>query len=161
MSDLYGFEATNNRGETVSLADYQGKVLLIVNTASACGFTPQYEGLENLYKTYAAQGFEVLAFPCNQFGSQEQGSDAEIAQFCDLNFHISFPLFSKIEVNGDNTAPLFAYLKKNAKGLLGSERIKWNFTKFLVNRQGKVIKRFATATKPEQMTSAIEAALAE
>ncbi|RCU50821.1 glutathione peroxidase [Corallincola holothuriorum] len=161
MSDLYGFEATNNRGETVSLADYQGKVLLIVNTASACGFTPQYEGLENLYKTYAAQGFEVLAFPCNQFGGQEQGSDAEIAQFCDLNFHISFPLFSKIEVNGDNTAPLFAYLKKNAKGLLGSERIKWNFTKFLVNRQGKVIKRFATATKPEQMTSAIEAALAE
>ncbi|TCI03877.1 glutathione peroxidase [Corallincola luteus] len=161
MSDLYGFEATNNRGETVSLADYQGKVLLIVNTASACGFTPQYEGLENLYKTYAAQGFEVLAFPCNQFGSQEQGSDVEIAQFCDLNFHISFPLFSKIEVNGDNTAPLFAYLKKNAKGLLGSERIKWNFTKFLVNRQGKVIKRFATATKPEQMTSAIEAALAE
>ena len=158
---IYDYKAKDVNGKEVELSDYKGKVVLVVNTASDCGFTPQYEGLQDLYKKYKDDGLEILAFPCNQFGGQEKGSDAEIAQFCDLNFHISFPLFSKIEVNGDNTAPLFAYLKKNAKGLLGSERIKWNFTKFLVNRKGQVIKRFATATKPEQMRPAIEAALAD
>ncbi|GAA5218112.1 glutathione peroxidase [Corallincola platygyrae] len=161
MSNVYQFEVTNNVGQPVSMSAYEGKVLLIVNTASACGFTPQYAGLETLYKKYKEQGFEVLAFPCNQFGAQEKGSNEEIAKFCDLNFNISFPLFAKLDVNGATTDPLFAHLKSEAKGLLGSERIKWNFTKFLVNRKGEVVKRFATATKPEQLVSAIESELAK
>ncbi|MEE6251580.1 MAG: glutathione peroxidase [Bdellovibrionota bacterium] len=148
---FYDHEAKLNNGETVSMKDYENKVVLIVNTASACGFTPQYEGLERLHKEYAGQGFAVLAFPCNQFGGQEPGTDEEIAQFCDLNYKASFPLFQKIEVNGDNTDPLFAYLKSEAKGLLGSEAIKWNFTKFLVDRQGNVVKRYAPQDTPEKI----------
>src|SRR5690606_8437929 len=126
-----------------SIGDFCGKVLLIVNTSSACGFTCQYKGLEALYRDLQDDGLEVLGFPCNQFGQQEQGSEAEISQFCELNFGVSFPLFSKIDVNGDNAPPLYSYLKKQAKGILGSETIKWNFTKFLVNRQGEVVRRYA------------------
>jgi glutathione peroxidase len=152
---IYQFDAINNRGESVALSDFKGKVLLIVNTASACGFTPQYAGLEDLYKEYQAQGLEVLAFPCNQFGKQEKGSNDEIKGFCDLNFNISFPLMDKIEVNGDDTHPLYEYLKKSAPGILGSKNIKWNFTKFLVNKQGEVVKRYAPTTKPAQLVNDI------
>jgi glutathione peroxidase len=152
---VYQFDAINNRGESVALSDFKGKVLLIVNTASACGFTPQYAGLEDLYKEYQAQGLEVLAFPCNQFGKQEKGSNDEIKGFCDLNFNISFPLMDKIEVNGDDTHPLYEYLKKSAPGILGSKNIKWNFTKFLVNKQGEVVKRYAPTTKPAQLVNDI------
>ncbi|MEC9284245.1 MAG: glutathione peroxidase [Bdellovibrionota bacterium] len=148
---FYDHEAKLNNGERVSMKDYENKVVLIVNTASACGFTPQYEGLERLQKEYASQGFSVLAFPCNQFGAQEPGTDEEIAQFCDLNYKATFPLFQKIDVNGDNTDPLFAFLKSEAKGLLGSEAIKWNFTKFLVDRQGNVVKRYAPQDTPDKI----------
>lgn len=158
-SNIYQFEALNHRGENVQLSEYEGKVLLIVNTASACGFTPQYEGLQNLYKEYEAQGLEILAFPCNQFKEQEKGSNEEIKSFCDLNFNISFPLFSKIDVNGEAAHPLYRYIKKQAKGFLGSESIKWNFTKFLVGRDGKVLKRYGSFTKPEAITKDIKAAL--
>lgn len=161
MTTIYDHSAILNNGTEVSLNDYKGKVLLIVNTASACGFTPQYEGLQKLYAQYHEQGFEVLAFPCNQFKNQEKGSDNEIKNFCDLNFNISFPLFQKIDVNGDNTHPLYGYLKTHARGFLGSENIKWNFTKFLVGRDGKVVKRFATITKPESIESAIKQQLAK
>jgi len=130
--------------------------MLITNTASACGFTPQYQGLQTLYQQYQEQGLEVLAFPCNQFKQQESGSDEEIKQFCDLHFNIKFPLFSKIDVNGDNAHPLFTYLKEQAPGLLGSKGIKWNFTKFLINREGKVIKRYAPSTKPEAIEADIQ-----
>lgn len=156
MSTLYKFELTNAKGEQVNMSDYQGQVLLIVNTASACGFTPQYEGLEKLQQKYKEKGFTVLAFPCNQFKQQESGSMHEIQQFCDLNFNISFPLFEKIDVNGDNTAPLFHYLKHEAKGILGSKSIKWNFTKFLISADGKEITRFAPMTKPAAIESDIE-----
>ncbi|WP_394176063.1 glutathione peroxidase [Thalassotalea litorea] len=159
MSAIYDYSVTNNKGETVPMLNYQNKVLLIVNTASACGFTPQYAGLEDLYEKYKDQGFEVLAFPCNQFGKQESGSNEEIKGFCDLNFNISFDLFSKIDVNGDNADPLFTYLKNEAKGLLGSKRIKWNFTKFLINKDGEVLKRYGSMIKPEQIQSDIENAL--
>ncbi len=145
---VYDFTAKNYKGEDISLSDYHGKYLLIVNTASACGFTPQYAGLEELHKKYQGE-LEVLAFPCNQFGEQEKGSDEEIAAFCDLNFNISFPLFAKVEVNGENAHPLFKYLKKAAPGLMGSEKIKWNFTKFLVDREGNAIERFASTTTPK------------
>jgi glutathione peroxidase len=147
-TSLYQFNVNNNQGQSVSLSTYQDKVLLIVNTASNCGFTPQYQGLQALYEKYQDQGFEVLAFPCNQFKQQEQGDDQQIKQFCDLHFNIKFPLFSKIEVNGAQAHPLFQYLKQQAPGLLGSKSIKWNFTKFLINRQGEVLKRFAPTTKP-------------
>ncbi|MCL1057032.1 glutathione peroxidase [Shewanella gelidimarina] len=147
-SSIYGFSVTNIQGQDTSLEDYKGKVVLIVNTASECGFTPQYKELEELYKKYQSQGLAILGFPCNQFGAQEKGNSAEISSFCELNFGVTFPLFEKIEVNGENTAPLYRHLKAEAKGLFGSERIKWNFTKFLVNKQGKVEKRFASTTKP-------------
>ncbi len=158
-ANIYSFEAENIRDETISLDRYKGKVLLIVNTASACGFTPQYEGLEQLYKKYQAQGFEVLGFPCNQFGGQESGTNEQIAQFCDLKFKTTFPMFAKIEVNGADTHPLYAFLKKEAKGLLGTEAIKWNFTKFLVGRDGVVIDRFAPKTEPSELEKPIEQAL--
>jgi glutathione peroxidase len=150
---------TNNKGESVSLKDYAGKVVLIVNTASKCGFTPQYQGLESLYKKYKDQGFEIIGFPCDQFGGQEPGSDNDIEQFCELNFGVSFPLSTKIDVNGDNTHPIFDFLKKGAPGILGSKRIKWNFTKFLVSQDGSVLKRYATATKPSAIDSDIATAL--
>ncbi|MEH6384075.1 MAG: glutathione peroxidase [Colwellia sp.] len=162
MSDaIYQFNALNNKKEIVELKDYQNKVMLIVNTASACGFTPQYEGLQSLYSEYQTQGLEVLAFPCNQFKQQEKGSNEEIKQFCDLTFNIKFPLFDKIDVNGDSTHPLFTFLKAQAPGILGSKSIKWNFTKFLVNRQGQVIKRYAPTTKPESIKADIEKLLAK
>lgn len=142
------------------MGDYKNKVLLIVNTASKCGFTPQFKGLEALHEKYASQGFEVLGFPCNQFGKQDPGSSTEIGEFCELNYGVSFPMFEKIEVNGANTHPLFKQLKSDAPGLMGSQNIKWNFTKFLVDSHGSVVKRFASATTPEKITSEIEKLLA-
>ncbi len=156
MTDIYGFDARRIDGETASLGDWRGKVLLIVNTASKCGFTPQYEGLEALQKRYADKGFSVLGFPCNQFGAQEPGDEAEIANFCKLTYDVDFPMFAKVEVNGDGTHPLYKALKKAAPGLLGSEAIKWNFTKFLVGRDGRVIERYAPTTKPEALAADIE-----
>jgi glutathione peroxidase len=152
---IYEFSAVNNKGEEVSLSAYKGKVLLIVNTASACGFTPQYKELEELRKEHKDH-FEVLAFPCNQFGSQEKGTDTEIAQFCDLNFNISFPLHSKVDVNGSGTHPLFEYLKTELPGLMGSKKIKWNFTKFLIDKSGKPIKRYAPTTTPKGIEADIK-----
>jgi glutathione peroxidase len=159
MSGIYDFSATTLDGREQSLADYQGKVVLIVNTASKCGFTPQYEGLESLYKEYGPRGLVVLGFPCNQFGAQEPGDAAEIANFCSLTYHVSFPMFAKIEVNGDNAHPLYRFLKSEKAGLLGTEGIKWNFTKFLVDREGNVVERYAPATKPEELRKTIEALL--
>ena len=159
MTTVMDFSAVLANGKPQDLNDYQGKVLLIVNTASKCGFTPQYTGLESLHQAYGERGFSVLAFPCNQFGGQEPGSEEEIQSFCDFNYQISFPLFSKIEVNGAASHPLYAHLKEQAPGALGSKRIKWNFTKFLVNQQGEVVKRFAPSTKPEAIASDIEALL--
>jgi glutathione peroxidase len=156
---IYSHEATLNNGELKSLSDYQGQVILIVNTASKCGFTPQYDGLQALYEEYKDRGFTILAFPCDQFGHQEPGDDSEIQQFCSLNFNVSFPLFKKVEVNGSDASPLFKQLKNDAPGLLGSTGIKWNFTKFLVNREGKTVERFAPATKPEALKRKIEALL--
>ena len=156
---IYEHEMPLNNGELKSLKDYEGQVVLIVNTASKCGFTPQYDGLQALYDQYKDQGFSVLGFPCDQFGHQEPGDDAEIEQFCSLNFNVNFPLFKKVEVNGDDASPLFQTLKKAAPGVLGSQRIKWNFTKFLVNREGKIMGRFAPATKPAALKSEIEALL--
>ncbi|MEW6992543.1 glutathione peroxidase [Colwelliaceae bacterium 6441] len=154
--NFYQFIAKDFKGDDISMEKYQGKVLLIVNTASACGFTPQYQGLQTIYQRYQEQGFEILAFPCNQFKQQEKGSDSEIKSFCDLNFNISFDLFSKIDVNGSNTHPIYHYLKNQAPGILGSKSIKWNFTKFLINKNGDVVKRIATITKPEAIAHDIE-----
>jgi len=160
MSDsIYDFKATLLNGDEAHLDAYRGKVLLIVNTASECGFTPQYAGLETLYQNLKSKGFVVLGFPCNQFGSQEPGDAAAIEQFCQANFGVTFPMFAKIEVNGENTHPLYAYLKHEAAGLLGTEAIKWNFTKFLVDRDGQVVERYAPATKPEDLAQAIETLL--
>ncbi len=156
---IYVFNAPRLNGQEQSLAEYDGKVMLIVNTASKCGFTPQYEGLEKLYQQYKDKGLVVLGFPCNQFGSQEPGGKEDIQEFCQLNYGVSFPMFDKIDVNGSNTHPLYEYLKKQATGVLGSESIKWNFTKFLVSREGKVVDRFAPTTKPEDMARDIEALL--
>ena len=153
---IYQFSADDYRGERVELSKYIGKVVLIVNTASECGFTSQYQGLQALYEKYSKQGLEILAFPCNQFKKQEKGSNTDIKQFCDLHFNIKFDLFSKIDVNGTNALPLFSFLKEQAPGILGSKNIKWNFTKFLVNREGEVVKRFATITKPHQIEKNIE-----
>ena len=153
--ELYTHPITLNNGEQTTLEHYKGKVLLIVNTASKCGFTPQYEGLEALYKKYKERGFEVLGFPCDQFGHQEPGSDSDIAQFCSLNFGVSFPLFKKTNVNGPDANSLFEALKQDAPGLLGTKRIKWNFTKFLVNAEGKVLKRYAPTVKPEAIEKEI------
>ncbi len=156
MTAITDFEVKTAEGGMASLADYRGKVLLIVNTASKCGFTPQYEGLEALHRDYAARGFEVLAFPCNQFGAQEPGDAAEIANFCLLTYDVTFPVFAKIEVNGPNADPLFERLKAEAPGVLGSKAIKWNFTKFLVDRDGAVVHRYAPTTKPEDIRRDIE-----
>lgn len=153
---IHEFSVNNIAGEEVSLSQYEGQVVLIVNTASQCGFTKQYAGLESLYKAHKEQGLAVLGFPCNQFGEQEKGDSDEISQFCELNFGVTFPLFEKIEVNGDNAAPLYNYLKDNARGILGSKRIKWNFTKFLVGKNGEVLKRYAPTTKPEAIAADIE-----
>lgn len=161
MSNVYQFSATDNKNNDLPLSNFSDKVLLIVNTASGCGLTPQYEGLQKLHSELSQQGFEILAFPCNQFKQQESGTNEEIQQFCDLNFNIKFPLFDKIEVNGDNTHPLFSYLKQQAPGILGSKSIKWNFTKFLVNRRGEVIKRYAPTTKPEALIADIKNLLAQ
>jgi glutathione peroxidase len=148
---IYEHAATSLAGAPVDLAQYKGKVLLIVNTASACGFTPQYKGLEALYRQFKDQGVEVLGFPCNQFGAQEKGSADDIGAFCEKNFGVTFPLFAKIDVNGEHAHPLFRELKHAAPGLLGTEAIKWNFTKFLVDRAGRVVKRYAPATKPDDI----------
>ena len=151
---LYEFKVLNNKGVEVSLEEYKGKVLLIVNTATGCGFTPQYEGLQKLYEKYHDQGFEILDFPCNQFFHQAPGSDEEIHQFCTFKYHTTFPRFKKIEVNGDNEAPLYKYLKEQEKGGKG-KKIKWNFEKFLINRDGEVVARFGSMTKPEKIDSQI------
>ena len=145
------FTARLPNGEDISLADKLGKVLLVVNTASKCGFTPQYDGLEALWRDYGDKGFEVLAFPCNQFGGQEPVSADEIESFCKVNFGVSFPLFAKIEVNGDGATPLYRWLKSEAPGIMGSKGIKWNFTKFLIGRDGKVVRRYAPTDKPEKI----------
>ena len=158
MSTIYDYTAQSLDGREISLSDYRGKTLLIVNTASACGFTPQYAGLEALYEKLAPEGFAVLGFPCNQFGRQEPGSAAEIGQFCASNYAVSFPLFDKIDVNGDNAHPLYQYLRREKSGLLGSS-IKWNFTKFLVDRAGQVVARHAPTANPEGLTKEIEALL--
>jgi glutathione peroxidase len=159
MPPFHQFTATTLNGELISMADYAGKVVLVVNTASHCGFTPQYAGLETLYKKYAAQGLMVLGFPCNQFGKQEPGGADEIAQTCQINYGVTFPIFEKVEVNGSAAHPVFCYLKNELPGVLGG-RIKWNFTKFLIGRGGKPLKRFAPTTTPEKMEAAILAALA-
>lgn len=160
MDTIYDFSARAIDGRDVSLADFSGQVLLIVNVASECGFTPQYAGLETLYRDYREQGFSVLAFPCNQFGRQEPGDADAIAQFCASRYDVSFPLFEKIEVNGPNAHPLYVWLKGQKAGILGSESIKWNFSKFLVDRQGRVIQRLGSTAKPESLRKAIERALA-
>ena len=160
MTTIHDFTVRNIQGESVPLSRYQGNALLVVNTASACGFTPQFAGLEELHKTYAAQGLTVLGFPCNQFGSQDPGSNDEIASFCQLNYGVDFPMMEKIDVNGAKADPLFQWLTKEAPGLLGSKAIKWNFTKFLVGRDGQVIRRYAPQDAPAKLAGDIEAALA-
>jgi len=159
MVTVLDFDVKTPGGSTEKLADHAGKVLLIVNVASKCGFTPQYAGLEALYRKYKDQGFEVLGFPCNQFGSQEPGNAEEIASFCSLNYDVTFPVFAKIEVNGPGADPLYEHLKKEAPGLMGLTSIKWNFTKFLIDRQGKVVRRYAPTTKPEDIERDIQALL--
>ncbi len=160
MSTVYDFHATSITGQEVQLSDYKGQVMLIVNTASACGFTPQFAGLEELHQQYGAKGLAVMGFPCNQFGSQDPGSNEEIGAFCQANYGVSFPMMAKVDVNGAQAHALFQWLKAEAPGLLGSEGIKWNFTKFLINRQGQVIKRYAPLDKPASIAADIEAALA-
>ena len=159
MSAIHDIAVTAADGSQTNLAEQTGKVLLIVNVASKCGFTPQYQGLEALHERFASRGLSVLGFPCNQFGAQEPGDAAEIASFCALTYGVDFPIFARIEVNGDNAAPLYRHLKDQAPGLLGSKAIKWNFTKFLVDRAGKVVKRYAPQTKPEELVGDIEALL--
>ncbi len=159
MGGVYDFEVHRLNGDPEKLSEYRGKVLLIVNTASKCGFTPQYSGLEKLYGKFQARGLEILGFPCNQFGKQEPGSSEEIAEFCSVHYGVTFPMFEKIDVNGKDAHPLYRYLKSGARGVLGSEPIKWNFTKFLVNREGEVFERYGSTTKPEQIEADIEAAL--
>ncbi len=157
--NVYAIPVQKPGGQSTDLSEHKGKVLLIVNVASKCGLTPQYEGLQKLHDQFHDKGLEILGFPCNQFGAQEPGTAAEIQEFCDLNFKVKFPLYAKIDVNGDGTHPLYQYLKKEAPGLLGSESIKWNFTKFLVARDGKVLGRVAPTDTPESMVPAIEKAL--
>lgn len=160
MTAITDFHVKAADGTDGDLSEFAGKVLLVVNVASKCGFTPQYEGLEKLHERFSGQGLDVLGFPCNQFGAQEPGDAAEIANFCSLTYDVKFPMFAKVEVNGDGADPLFRYLKHAAKGVLGTEAIKWNFTKFLVGRDGTVIDRFAPTAKPESLTGDIEKALA-
>ena len=157
--DIYSIPLKKINGDEVSLEEYKGKVLLIVNTASKCGFTPQFEGLEKLYKRYVDKGLVILGFPSNQFLHQDPGSNDEISEFCSLNYGVTFPMFGKIDVNGPSTHPLYATLKQSAKGLLGSEKVKWNFTKFLVDKEGNVVKRFPPTTEPSKLAPAIEALL--
>ncbi len=159
MTTIADFSARLPNGDEVSLADKQGKVLLVVNTASKCGFTPQYAGLEALWRQYGDRGFEIIAFPCNQFGKQEPGTAAEIESFCSANFGLSFPLMAKVEVNGADATPLYRWLKAEAPGVFGTQRIKWNFTKFLIGRDGKVLRRYAPTVKPEQLEADIAALL--
>ncbi|MFM8269551.1 MAG: glutathione peroxidase [Pseudomonadota bacterium] len=156
---IYDYSVKTIDGKDLNLGIYRGKTLLIVNVASRCGFTSQYEGLEKLYRKYQSQGFVVLGFPCNQFGAQEPGSEAEIKNFCETNYQVSFPLFSKINVNGPETHPLFDFLKKANPGILGTEAIKWNFTKFLVDKQGNVVERFASVDKPDSLEKSVCAIL--
>ena len=160
MATIYDFSANSLDGRPAELAACKGKVLLIVNTASQCGFTPQYKGLEALYEEFHERGFEVLGFPCNQFGAQEPGDSENIAQFCERNYGVTFPLFEKIDVNGGGTHPLFAWLKNEAPGILGTKDIKWNFTKFLVDRNGKVVARYGSTTRPDAISGDIEKLLA-
>ncbi len=160
MSSVYEFEATDIQGKAVKLSRYKGKALLIVNTASACGFTPQFGGLEELHKTFGPKGLVVLGFPCNQFGAQDPGNNSEIAEFCQLNYGVSFPMMGKIDVNGPAAHPLYQWLSTEAPGLLGSTAIKWNFTKFLVGKDGLVLKRYAPQDAPASLARDIEAALA-
>jgi glutathione peroxidase len=159
MSSIYDFSATTIDGEPQPLADFKGKALLVVNTASKCGFTPQYAGLEKLYQKYQDKGLAVLGFPCDQFGHQEPGDENEIKKFCALTYDVSFPMFAKVEVNGSGAHPLFKYLKKEAKGLLGTEAIKWNFTKFLIDKNGRVLRRYAPTDTPESIEKDLAAAL--
>ncbi|AVZ85949.1 MULTISPECIES: glutathione peroxidase [unclassified Acinetobacter] len=161
MSNIYQFEAELLEGETKALADYKGKVMLIVNTASKCGFTPQFAGLEKLHEKYKAQGLEVLGFPCNQFGGQDPGTNKEIGAFCQRNYGVSFPMFAKVDVKGPEAHVIFRFLTREAKGILGSRNIKWNFTKFLVGRNGEVLGRYAPTTKPDALEADIENALAK
>jgi len=159
MATIYEFSAKDIDGRERTLADYKGKAVLVVNTASKCGFTPQYAGLEALHRKLAPKGFAVLGFPCDQFGHQEPGDEAEIRNFCSLNYDVSFPMFAKVDVNGGDAHPLYRHLKKEAKGVLGTEAIKWNFTKFLVDRNGKVVRRYAPTDKPESIEADIAALL--
>lgn len=158
MSPFYSFSADSLTGESVSMADYQGKLVLVVNTASQCGFTPQYAGLENLYQTYKDQGLVILGFPCNQFGGQEPGDASDIAQTCQINYGVTFPMFAKVDVNGSEAHPLFQWLSSAAPGMLGNS-LKWNFTKFLIGRDGEAIKRFAPITTPDAIADSIRAQL--
>ena len=154
--NIYEFSCEDSSGQTIDLSDFKGKTLLIVNTASQCGFTPQYEGLEKLQNNYSSEVFSVLAFPCNQFGGQEPGTNEQITEFCSLNYGNTFPIFSKIDVNGENAHPLFNFLTSEKKGLLGTQKIKWNFTKFLINKDGEPVNRYGSSTTPEQNQSDIE-----
>ena len=159
MSKIYEYSVKDKDDSEIKMGDYRGKTLLIVNTASKCGFTPQYDGLNELQKKYADQGFSVLAFPCNQFGKQEPGSNSEIQDFCSLNFDVSFPVLAKIDVNGENEEPLFGHLKSEKPGIMGSKGIKWHFTKFLVDKNGEVLKRFSSKTTPSEIEKEIESIL--
>ncbi|WP_341921971.1 glutathione peroxidase [Polaromonas sp. YR568] len=160
MSTIYDFEARQINGQDIALSQFKGKVMLIVNTASKCGYTPQFGGLEELHKAYTGKGLVVLGFPCNQFGSQDPGADGEIAEFCQVNYGVSFPMMGKIDVNGPAAHPLYKWLSSEAPGLLGSKAIKWNFTKFLVGKDGQVIRRYAPTDKPADLAKDVEAALA-
>ena len=151
MKSIYDYKVDDSQKNPVSLSDYKGKTLLIVNVASRCGLTPQYKGLQELYSKYSNKDFEILAFPCNQFGAQEPGSNEEIKEFCDINFNVSFKIFDKINVNGSSASPLFKHIKNEAKGVMGSEAIKWNFTKFLIDNNGSVIKRYSPQTTPDKI----------
>ncbi|MWL88375.1 glutathione peroxidase [Cupriavidus sp. SW-Y-13] len=161
MANVYEFEASSLSGKPVPLDDFRGKVLLIVNTASECGFTPQYAGLQTLQDTYQTKGFDVLGFPCNQFGKQEPGDAEQIGAFCESRFHVTFPMFGKIDVNGSDAHPLYKWLTAEKPGLLGTQAIKWNFTKFLLRRDGTVFKRYAPTTKPDEIRGDIESLLAD
>jgi glutathione peroxidase len=159
MASLYDITVDDIKGKPVKLSKYKDKVLLIVNTASECGFTPQYKGLEALYEKFHGKGLEVLGFPCNQFGEQEPGDESAIAQFCEVNYGVTFPMFAKVDVNGDDASPLFKHLKSAKKGILGSEAIKWNFTKFLVDRKGNVVERYAPKTEPKELENDVRTLL--
>lgn len=160
MSGVHEFSAVTMQGKETPLSEFKGKVLLVVNTASKCGFTPQFKGLEKMYEKYKDSGLEILGFPCNQFGKQDPGSNEEISEFCELNYGVSFPMFQKVDVNGDEAHPLFKHLKEQAPGLLGTQAIKWNFTKFLIDQNGKVVQRFAPKDTPEKIESEVRKLLA-